>query len=252
MKNSTWILLRGLGREKGHWGPFADQFRARFPDDEVLFLDLPGTGEFRDHVGPTTMNEIFSFVRAKAVERTPPSTRFRLFAMSLGAMVAMEWMRRKPEDLDGAVLINTSLRSLSPMYSRLRWQVWPTFLKMAAQQNVRDREKALVELLINSESGQAQALTVWAKLGMEHPIAYRNTANQLWAAMRFEGLEDRPPMPVLLLNGLGDRFVDPSCSTALHDKWGWPLERHPWGGHDLTWDDGAWVLSKTQAWSEGL
>jgi pimeloyl-ACP methyl ester carboxylesterase len=90
------------------------------------------------------------------------------------------------------------------------------------------------------------------KIAYEQRGSYMNFANQLFAAARFKGLERRPDVPVLLLNGLGDRFVDPSCSTVLHDKFNWPLERHAWGGHDLPWDDPEWVLSKIRAWNMSL
>jgi pimeloyl-ACP methyl ester carboxylesterase len=251
-ENNTWILLRGLGREKGHWGPILDSFPATFAGDQVLFLDLPGTGEFRDLKGPATVDGIFKFVRAKAIERTRSQNRFRLVAVSLGAMVAMEWMRQKPEDLSGAVLINTSLKSLSPIYHRMRWQVWREFLRLAALQNMREREKGLVELLINSEEGQARALTLWTKLAVEHPVPFRVSLNQLWAASRFEGPTEPTTVPVLLLSSLGDRLVDPSCSTALHEKWGWPIERHSWAGHDLSWDDPDWFLQKIKSWSVSI
>jgi pimeloyl-[acyl-carrier protein] methyl ester esterase len=248
-ENNTWILLRGLGREKAHWGQMIEQFQTTFAGDQVLFIDLPGTGEFRDLSGPMSIEEIFTFVRAKAIERARSQDRFRIVAMSLGAMVAMEWMRQKPSDLSGAVLVNTSLKSLSPMYHRMRWQVWREFARLATLQNMREREKGLVELLINSEEGQAKALTLWTKLAVEHPVRFRVSLNQLWAASRYEGLREKTDVPVLLLSSLGDRLVDPSCSTALHEKWSWPIERHPWAGHDLPWDDPEWFLQKIKAWS---
>ncbi len=247
-KKRTWILLRGLGREKGHWGHFYDSFANQFSMDEVLALDLPGVGEFRGEKSPRDMTEIFQFVRAKAVERTKAQTTFNLVALSLGAMVALEWMRQKPDDLSGAVLINPSSRQLSPATQRMRWQVWKTVLSILAMQAPRDREKALAELVINSAAAQEKAIPLWARLAVEHPIRYINFFNQLMAAGRFAKLPNPGAVPVLMLTGLGDRLVDPSCSFLMQKKMGWPLEKHPWGGHDLTWDDPDWVIQHIQSW----
>lgn len=246
----TWVLLRGLAREKGHWGPFADQFRERFHDDEVLLLDLPGAGEFRDIASPRDLHGIYRFVREKAVERARAQAQFSLVALSLGGMVALEWMRQKPDDLQACVLINSSSKAVSPLFHRLRWQIWGRFLSLIAITSPRDREKAIAGLIMNSESAREKALPLWYRLAVEHPMSYLNFTNQLLAASRFKDLPAGCDIPVLLLCGLGDRLVDPSCSFALSAKMGWPLERHPWGGHDLPWDDGEWVINRIQAWSE--
>jgi pimeloyl-ACP methyl ester carboxylesterase len=251
-EKSTWILLRGLARESGHWGPFNELFHQTFADDEILNIDLPGSGEFVNVKASTSMSGILNFVRAQAMQRTRSHSSFKLVAISLGGMVAMEWMNQKPGDLAGCVLINTSDRSLSPAYKRLRWQVWRDLGKIIATQTVREREKQLTDLLLNNEEARAQALPLWAKIGLERPTSYLNFANQLLAASRFGGLKQAVDVPVLLLNGLGDRFVDPSCSTKLHEKWGWPIERHPWGGHDLPWDDPQWVISRIDTWNKNI
>ncbi len=248
-KTTAWILLRGLAREHGHWGNFLDLFKQAFPKDDVLPIDLPGSGEFLDERSPKSMGEIFTFVRAKAIERARSQSQFKLLTVSLGGMVAMEWMNQRPEDLSGAVLINTSAKSLSPLYHRMRWQVWSKFGKMLATQSAKERERQIIEIIMNSEEARAKALPPWIKLAIERPISYLNFTNQLLAAAFFDGLQKPVNLPVLLLNGLGDRLVDPSCSTVLHDKWGWPIERHAWAGHDLPWDDAAWTVQKIVAWN---
>lgn len=251
-EKTTWVLLRGLARESGHWGPFNEVFRKAFPDDEIISVDLPGSGEFFAEKSPANMTGIFNFVRAQVVSRARSQSSFKLVAISLGGMVAMEWMNQKPEDLSGCVLINTSDRTLSPAYKRLRWQVWRDLGKIIATQAVREREKQLTDLLLNNEEARAQALPLWVKIGLERPTSYLNFANQLLAASRFSGLKRKVNVPVLLLSSLGDRFVDPSCSTKLHEKWGWPIERHPWGGHDLPWDDPQWVISRIDTWNKDI
>jgi hypothetical protein len=55
-----------------------------------------------------------------------------------------------------------------------------------------------------------------------------------------------------LLNSLGDRLVLPACSEAIQSKWHIALKTHPWAGHDLTLDDGTWVISEMRNWIEQL
>jgi pimeloyl-ACP methyl ester carboxylesterase len=226
-KTTAWILLRGLARERGHWGPFLEQFSNAFPKDEVLAIDLPGSGEFLNETSPKTMSEIFAFVRAKAIERARSQSQFKLVAMSLGGMVAMEWMSQRPEDLAGCVLINTSAKPLSPFYYRLRWQIWSKFAKVLATQSAKERERQVLDMIVNNEEARNKALPLWTKLAIDRPMSYSNFTNQLLAAALCGGLKAPVNLPVFILNGLGDRLVDPSCSTVLHEKWGWPIERHP-------------------------
>ena len=41
---STWVLLRGLTRESGHWGVLPALLAERLPHARVLTIDLPGAG----------------------------------------------------------------------------------------------------------------------------------------------------------------------------------------------------------------
>ncbi|MGZ3723340.1 MAG: alpha/beta fold hydrolase [Bdellovibrionales bacterium] len=245
----TWILLRGLAREKGHWGDFIEKFSARFPGDEVLAIDLPGTGEHLSQASPMTITGIFNHVRSEAISRAKNQSQFKLVALSLGGMVAMEWMRQKSDDLAGCILINTSAKELSPFYNRLRWQVWRDFARLVSVQAAREREKGIIEVIMNSPEAREAALPEWTKIAVERPISYKNFFNQLLAASRFDGLKTNTDVPTLILNSLGDRLVDPSCSTKLHERFNWPIRRHPWGGHDLPWDDANWVLDRIQEWN---
>jgi hypothetical protein len=47
-------------------------------------------------------------------------------------------------------------------------------------------------------------------------------------------------------------LVDPSCSSQLHNRFNWPINRHPWAGHDISWDDSQWVLNHVQEWNKSM
>lgn len=251
-QSCAWILLRGLTRESGHWGPFADQFAAKVPNDQVITLDLPGTGSRLNEVSPRTIDGIYRAVRAEAFKRLAPGQPIKLLAVSLGAMVAAEWVRQSPQELSGCILINTSSRLYSPFYHRLRWQVWQDFIRILTIQVVREREKQIIALLFNNTTAREVALPLWTKIATERPVSYGNFFRQILAASSYKGFSESSKVPMLLLNGLGDRLVDPSCSTRIHKKLNWPIHRHPWAGHDLPWDDPEWVIEKIHGWNSTL
>ena len=124
----NWILLRGLSRESAHWGAFVPLLQASFPDAKVTLLDLPGTGRFYQEDSPNTINGITEQVRSLAQSEGLLEQPVTILALSLGAMVAWEWMLSHPKDISGAALINTSFAGLSPFYQRLRWQSYGKFL----------------------------------------------------------------------------------------------------------------------------
>ena len=59
-----WLLLRGLVRERRHWGDFPAELAAH-TGAEVLALDLPGVGTERDRPSPTRIPEIVDDLRAR-------------------------------------------------------------------------------------------------------------------------------------------------------------------------------------------
>ena len=114
-----WFFLRGLTREAAHWGSFPDSFQARLSPSVVRCIDLPGSGEHFREPSPFTVGEIAEAVRKQwSDEAGAPGENF-VFAISLGAMVAVEWASRYPDDISGIVLVSPSFGRGSPFYHRL-------------------------------------------------------------------------------------------------------------------------------------
>ena len=246
----NWILLRGLARESAHWGAFVPQLQATFPDTKITLLDLPGTGRFYRDARPATIQEITDNVRDQALAQGLIQQPVTILALSLGAMVAWEWMRRYPDDICGAALMNTSFADLSPFYQRLRWQSYTNFIALLMTRDIYKREAKILQLTCNrrDQDEQIASASAWAKIQQDRPISLKNSYRQLIAAASFRPGDIKPQQPVLLLNGGGDRLVSSACSEAIHKKWLLELRRHPWAGHDLTLDDGDWVVLQLQAW----
>jgi pimeloyl-ACP methyl ester carboxylesterase len=244
----NWLLLRGLARESAHWGDFTPQLQTAFPDATITLLDLPGTGRFYKDISPRTIKTISETVRRQALDKGCLQQPATILAISLGAMVAWEWMRNYPDDICGASLINTSFAGLSPFYHRLRWQSVGQFAALLMKRNVRNRETAVLHLVSNRREQDEQVGQAWEKIQQQRPISLNNSLRQIIAAASYRPGDLKPGQPVLLLNGKGDRLVAPICSEAIHNKWNLELCCHPWGGHDLTLDAGAWVVSQLKQW----
>ncbi len=238
------ILIRGLTRESAHWGDFVPQLKAAFPNAKLTQLDLPGAGPYFRETSPNTVNGILEKVRAQALEGgalTEPAT---LIAVSLGGMVAWEWLLAYPEDIAGAVLINISLGGLSPFYQRLNWHCYGKLFAAAGNRNIEVREPGLLKLLSNREDNYQQTAADWIAIQKARPISAKTALRQLYAAATYQPGDAKPKPPILLLNSLGDKLVAPQCSEVIARKWQLELHTHPWGGHDLTLDDSQWVVAE--------
>lgn len=242
---STWILLRGLTRECGHWGEFPAQLAARLPGARIVALDLPGNGALHRQRSPTRIADMLPACRAqlRAQDIAGP---YHLLAMSLGAMLALAWAAAYPQELAGGVLINTSLRGVSPFYRRLRPRSYPALLGVLAGGDSHAREAAILRL--TSARADPALLETWSALRRRHPVTPRNALRQLLAAARFRVPAQPPAVPLLLLSGAADALVDPRCSAELAARWQLPLCQHPTAGHDLPLDDGPWVAERIAAW----
>lgn len=244
---SNWVLLRGLMRETRHWGRFPTTLRAEIPDATVTALDLPGNG--RLHLMPSLLRveEMAEFCRLELLSRgiRPP---YHLLALSLGAMVAVAWAERYPDELGGCVLINTSLRPFSPFRHRLKPRNYPSLLAALASRDAERLERLILRLTSCRANAQAEVLDAWGAYRREHPVSRRNALRQLIAASRYRAPARKPAVPVLILGSTADRLVDVRCSERLASHWRADLAVHPEAGHDLPLDDGPWVARRVGDW----
>ena len=248
----NWLLLRGLSREAAHWGEFLPLLQSRFPLAHIHTLDLPGTGLRYLETSPCDIKRITQSVRKQALELGLLNQPLTVLSLSLGGMVTWEWMLKYPNDICAAALINTSQASLSPFYHRLRWQSYPNFFKLITQPSRFKRELAVIQYVANNRNKDEKIAKEWEKIQAERPVSFENSIRQIIAAARYQPENRKPMPPILILNARGDRLVAPACSEAIAKKWQLELHTHPWAGHDLTLDDGAWVADRLQNWLEQL
>ncbi|MFZ2725921.1 MAG: alpha/beta hydrolase [Methylococcaceae bacterium] len=242
-----WLLIRGLARESAHWGEFVPLLKSSFPEAKVTTLDLAGTGRFYQQSSPCSIEKITEQLRQHALEQGLLAQPITLCAVSLGAMVAWQWLKSYPQDCAGACLINTSFANLSPFYQRLRWQNAHKIISLLRKTDIAEREAQIVALVANNQAIYAQTSAVWAQIHRQRPIGVATRLKQLYAASRYQAGE-KPLQPILLLNAQADRLVSPACSEAIAQHYGLAYRRHAWGGHDLTTDDGEWVIKQLREW----
>jgi pimeloyl-ACP methyl ester carboxylesterase len=243
---ATWVLLRGLTREHGHWGAFTATFARALPHAQVIALDLPGCGEWHRERSPARVEAMAEHCRAQLQRRgvVPP---YHVLAMSLGAMVAMAWAERHPHELAAAVLINTSLRPFNPFWQRLKPGRYGTLLRFALMpMNARDRERVVLRITSRASDHGSALLDAWLAIRRERPVSAANALRQLWAAARYRAPLTKPQVPLLLLASRGDALVDPRCSLAIAQRWACEIAMHPWAGHDLPLDDADWVVQQVR------
>jgi len=237
---TTWIFLRGLTRESGHWGGFLPLFQQACPDDVALPLDFPGSGVWHRQASPWTMPDMVHHIRTQLADRDiqPP---YCVLALSMGAMVSMAWAQAYPAEISRQVLINTSMRPLNPFYQRIQPQNVATLWRLILSGAGADAWEHAIWRMTSRLSDPA-VVKDWVRLRQLHPVTGMNALRQLWAASRFAAPDAPPTVPTLLLASTHDSLVSVQCSRAIARRWHWPLTEHPAAGHDLPLDDGPWVL----------
>jgi pimeloyl-ACP methyl ester carboxylesterase len=204
-------------------------------------MDLPGTGARWAEASPLSIAAITNDLRHRVRAFQPP---LRLLGLSMGGMVALDWAARHPQELAGALLLNTSMRPFGHLALRLRPPVWPALLRVLVGGDARRVESIILGCTSSRPTTHAAVLAEWAALRQQHPVTRANALRQLVAAARFTAPATRPRVPLRVLCGGQDALVDPACSRALANAWSLPLAQHPFAGHDLPLDAPDWVAAQ--------
>lgn len=250
---STWVFLRGLTRECRHWGSFPETFQRDIPGATVHRIDLPGNGIlYQQKKSPLNVAEMAESCRADLAARGVPPP-YHLLAMSLGAMVAIDWASRHPEEISGCVLINTSLRSFSAFHQRLKpGNYVPLLRRILFRSKAEDWERTILHLTSRHPARPSETIADWVTYRQEFPVSTLNACRQLLAAARYQVPPNKPAMPILVLSSQKDGLVDPRCSQRLARHWDTAFAEHPTAGHDIPLDDGPWVSTQVKAWLQAL
>ncbi len=233
-----WVLLRGLMRETRHWGDFTAQLKEKCPADQIICIDWPGNGLLHQQNSLDSIGDMVGYLR-QALNQQGFAPPYHVIAVSLGAMVCVEWARQAPQDIAHATLINTSLKPINPFYQRLRPLNYAALLAMLCRRPAA-QERLILQLTSNTP--QPATLAQWIEYQQQYPVSRRNILRQLWAAATYRADTSPPSVPLQLLSSQHDRLVNNQCSYALAELWQIPHLIHPTAGHDVPLDDPAWVI----------
>ncbi|MGG7056637.1 alpha/beta fold hydrolase, partial [Nitrosomonas sp. ANs5] len=166
----------------------------------------------------------------------------------MGGMIAIDWMIRYPDEVEAAVLINTSARPLSPFYQRLRWTIYPRLIRMLFRPALH-READILALTSNCHRHDSELLERWQQWQRQHPVSIISARNQFLAASKFS-VTAKPRQPVLIVSSRADRLVDYRCGLALAQVWQTDFIEHATAGHDLLLDEPEWLAHTVSQWFE--
>lgn len=242
-----FVLVRGLARESGHWHQFDRHLRSQIPDAEIERHDLLGNGALWRERSPLDTGSLAAELRQRiwASDRRPAV----LVAISLGAMVCIESLRRWPDDpFVGLVAINTSVGGMCRPWERMRIPALVHTLGALAIADPVERELAILDLTTTEHRHDLDLAQRHAELHERRPIRRTNVIRQTIAAARFRLPHVAESKPILLLSSAADRMVAPRCSEKLARALRARLAVHPSAGHDLPLDDPRWCAEQTRSW----
>lgn len=242
-RSSIWI--RGLGRERRHWGDLPARSEAQLQLKSVA-AGLPGFGEQAQTRVPLSVEGLMRQLRARLRAQAEPP--YLLVGHSLGGMVALSWARHFPDEVANLALVSSSAATLSAPWARLRPAAIRELLRCVNEVDARQREARILRLIAEDAAAHRAVLEDWTALAAQAPDGRRPLLRQLIAAARFR-LEPSATNPLsrgLVLTGAQDRMVSPQCSLALAKTLGLPCYTHPRAGHDLFLDAPDWVLARLE------
>lgn len=239
------VLLRGLLREKRHWGDFLNCLQQKLPEHPLITLDIPGNGSLCTQKSACSIEGITESLRPQ-IKAYAGNGPIELIAISMGGMVALDWMNRHPAEISGAVLINSSVRPYSPFYRRLRWRNYADLLSLLWSKPAA-REKLILSLTSNRFNRHESLLNQWIEWQRQNPVTGKNALRQTLAAATFKVVQ-KPEPPLLLIGSRSDRLVDYRCTAELAQAWEIPFYEHPTAGHDLPLDEPQWLANVIADW----
>lgn len=256
-QDEHWLLIRGLGRHKIHWGEFVNEFKSQIYKNStdkisdqiseknvhIHQLDLAGNGDQAMRPSFLQMRDNVEDLRQRLplnVDGT--KTKLNLLTISLGSMVGVEWARLYPEEISRLFTINTSDAGSSAFYQRLRPQNYKKIFSLIKTHDDQEREKIVLDATVNLLNQDEK--THWSQIFAKHPVSKKELLRQLYCASQFKMPKTKPPTNIHIINCKNDRLVSASCSLKISQMWNLPIHTHPMAGHDLPLDDKNWLYAK--------
>lgn len=242
-KENIFVLLRGLTRDSFHWSGFDEVLSSEFGDSSRIFcIDLPGFGEKRDEISPASVEEIAS----KSLHNISGLRGYKnvvIIGLSLGGMVALADVASNPEKWTHCLILSSSQKRETFFWQRLNLLTLPSFLS-GAFFSKKLFEKTAYSSTINFPKNKEAEVNQWIAHRNKAPFKRKNAFRQLFAGAKFKLSGDFKEIKTkgLVLASRKDKLVSYKNSEVISKLTHWPLKLHDSAGHDLTYDDPAWVI----------
>lgn len=236
------VLIRGLVRSRFHWHEFPGLLLRQNTISDVVLPELAGNGERFNETTPfgirAMMEDIRQHSRRLLPEPTPPVV---LVAISMGGMIATEWARCYPQEVQEIHLINTSFGALSPPWQRIRPAALLPLLRHF--HTIPQRERTIAQHTLSTPIDSAR-LQQWIEFANRYPISLSNTLTQILSASRYRGMKVPPIKHAVVYASRNDHLVSSRCSERIAQTWQVPAKYHDHAGHDLPLDDPEWLVQQ--------
>lgn len=237
---TQWIFLRGLSREQSHWGALPQRCSEAL-GWHCIHLDMPGFGIENKRTSPLSIAAIRRDLQARNPLKS--GEPFGIVALSLGGMVALDWLTAEPQRIPCAVLINSSTADCPPYYRLRPSNIW-SILQSLGSRSIKQQERRILSMVSNLDD-PAEHLADWCRIRQLRPVRKHNVIRQLLAAARYRSPQKSEiAQTPLFIASRGDRMVSWKCSERLAGKYAAPLILHDSAGHDLALDDPEWLLDQ--------
>jgi len=238
----NWIFLRGLARETRHWGEFPQMFQESFPNTHHYVLEIPGVGKKVEDLAPLSLERYADLLREQWLElKQEHSGPWGVLAISMGAMIAMNWSDRYRDDFKRGVFINSSAGNLSTLKERFSPDAMKMVVQLFFKEDYQERERAILNLTTKKLLITDKIIKEYASYSEQYPIKRSNFLRQIYAASKFKVPKTLNYSPIIL-NGQLDSLASPKCSDILAEHFQVSVFRDCESGHDLPLDNPQWIL----------
>lgn len=214
------VLLIGITKESLHWSDeFIASLKNIFHTDDILFIDLPGSGERLDEKSPLSIDGIVQSTRDFYHKKLHQEKKRILISISMGAMVGTKWCQLFPDDFHRFVGINASFKNLSTFYKRVRPLAILQFFSIFLTSDITKRENKIVKLCSNDKNKHDTILKAWIKVAQMRSMSRLNIIRQLIAAASYK-MDFKIKPKALIIAAIHDRLAHYSCSEELQKFWG--------------------------------
>ena len=249
MQKKKLFLITGMMRSMTNWKTTIEILKNKFPDFEVIPLDVPGMGIHHALKSPLSINANVEFLK-KRFDANKGDLNVML-GFSLGGMITSKWTELYPEDVHGAILVNTSFTHLQNPLLRMKLKIIPKMIIAMFSQSIL-REKLLYRAICNNIENKSNIIEDWYQDQKKYPVKTLNIIRQFIAGLTFRSINLELDLPILVIRSPNDHLVSSTCSINIANNYEAEIVHHETAGHDILNDDPNWVATEIDSWFKRL